>query len=1176
MEPARDRALTPQEKAQLKEKLALLKREYTRTFHRLKRAERAEKVKRYVKKTVAEQNLLLLQGKAEKDDTEPLGRSAHEGASGKVQVGPCSSASPPKPTYVSFKPEAEVFGPEDDLPQSSGSEHASKGCGRPCLSLERPVAGKRQSQLSRRKTRASWGAAFALEKREASSGSETLQREPASVGRSQSPVFKRRRSSQEALETGKMCLSATTEGGSSGITPVVPEPERSQETILPSLSHSLACRSSQAGRGASPDHPREAGILAFAEGAVAQADFQNARKEPALVEKEQVQGQAVEENPGGWAGSAVSGGPAPHVWLGEERTCREAENSGSYNGDSSISRPNAEGLGDRLEAGSPFLEGDSSAASPKNVLSSCTVVEGLLFPVEYYVRTTRRMSSCQREVNLEAVIQSQLGKSRRGKRLPHKETLAERGEGLPALGAHGATASPLPPASPSRVSGAVSRRSSCLAESEEILPPRGRGRLGRGASSCTSQDLLEVTRPEAASGLPPRGKEGSSGEGRAAAFQLNVELKRRARRGPAALRCRARRGLEAASEAALSSPVPEVASGLPASNGNSTLCLFESQLPEQDGNLGWPGPELGEAASPPDESPEASLDGGRGRRPQRSPSLSGSDFGASASTGTRKEEEEEEEGSLFKRLPSRLNVQEFCLPEEEFGLLKLEKCKPSPATSLEAPDAAESPGAPPCDGRTGPEPGATLREDSSGGPVPAGKEPSSPRWLPPGLLGKGFPSSEWLLSPALEGGSCPRESQLLTPAFPLVGATPASQALPPSQILSQTLSVAPSQGTPNAGRETGPLGEASSPPGSGTRRPRSQSQGKPSRGPEGEALSLEERQSPAAESLHHNRDTSEQKETTAKGPVEALDDCRREGRLQMTSKLQSFSGSCLVDVSTVEWEAAELCLVTATGRTVILWKHLDPDHWEAACTWHSAKVPVLRIIPLPGACCFVCVALGCLEVEELRFLLPSSEAGCFEQSLAKAGDVKALLGLQGRRLVTSCGSLQGQEVEVTSFSKAGRSRDRWALMAPEETLKAFAEVDGMEEALVGMTAVNSVVVWNVTSGQLLRRIPVGYSYPATLCPRAYSDLGLLFVVVSHPRSKESKSCGRPAFRLVALNPKTARSLGVMALSLPPGTGGRVPKNFEFLVALLKWDDRELLEILKADLWHEASPFNAQR
>lgn len=58
-------------------------------------------------------------------------------------------------------------------------------------------------------------------------------------------------------------------------------------------------------------------------------------------------------------------------------------------------------------------------------LDSCTLVEGLLFPAEYYVRTTRRMTSSQRQPDMQAVILSQLNTGRhgggrgRGRRLPH-------------------------------------------------------------------------------------------------------------------------------------------------------------------------------------------------------------------------------------------------------------------------------------------------------------------------------------------------------------------------------------------------------------------------------------------------------------------------------------------------------------------------------------------------------------------------------------------------------------------------------------------------------------------------------------------------------------------------------------------------------------------------------------
>ncbi|XP_051789337.1 partner and localizer of BRCA2 [Erpetoichthys calabaricus] len=71
---------------------------------------------------------------------------------------------------------------------------------------------------------------------------------------------------------------------------------------------------------------------------------------------------------------------------------------------------------DQLNLFSSPMISQSSTDSEESILSSSTIIEGLIFPAEYYVRTTRRMASCQRKVNLEAVIENQLGKSHKKSR----------------------------------------------------------------------------------------------------------------------------------------------------------------------------------------------------------------------------------------------------------------------------------------------------------------------------------------------------------------------------------------------------------------------------------------------------------------------------------------------------------------------------------------------------------------------------------------------------------------------------------------------------------------------------------------------------------------------------------------------------------------------------------------
>ncbi|CAO2583122.1 Partner and localizer of BRCA2 [Lemmus lemmus] len=63
-----------------------------------------------------------------------------------------------------------------------------------------------------------------------------------------------------------------------------------------------------------------------------------------------------------------------------------------------------------------------SPPSTESQIHSYTMLEGLLFPAEYYVRTTRRMSDCQKKIALEAVIQSHLGVKKKGLKNKNKAT----------------------------------------------------------------------------------------------------------------------------------------------------------------------------------------------------------------------------------------------------------------------------------------------------------------------------------------------------------------------------------------------------------------------------------------------------------------------------------------------------------------------------------------------------------------------------------------------------------------------------------------------------------------------------------------------------------------------------------------------------------------------------------
>ncbi|XP_030740228.2 partner and localizer of BRCA2 isoform X2 [Echinops telfairi] len=255
-------------------------------------------------------------------------------------------------------------------------------------------------------------------------------------------------------------------------------------------------------------------------------------------------------------------------------------------------------------------------------------------------------------------------------------------------------------------------------------------------------------------------------------------------------------------------------------------------------------------------------------------------------------------------------------------------------------------------------------------------------------------------------------------------------------------------------------------------------------------------------------------------------DSSNPGSLQLVSKLQNPAGSCSVDVSTMWWDSTgskESCIITACEYAVSLWKPLDTWQWEKVYTWHFTEIPVLQIVSMPDVCNFVCVALGNLEIREIRELFYSSNDVSEKQVLLKSGNIKAVLGLTKRRLVNSSGTLYDQQVEVMRFSEDGG---------------------------------------NLKTGQLLKKMHMGDSYQASVCHKAYAEMGLLFVVLSHPCANESERLGSPVFQLIVINPKTTLSVRVMLYCLPRGQAdrfleGEVKGNFAAAVltsgTIAVWD-----------------------
>ncbi|XP_070616999.1 partner and localizer of BRCA2 isoform X2 [Erythrolamprus reginae] len=914
------------------------------------RAERAAKVKNHIKETVAEENLLLGQEKAVRNHAGDLSQLSPEPTE-EGQAGiPCPGNSA-ETTPVLFKSRAL----ESSLPGTSSTRRTHHS-GRRVLfnTVELPLARKCSRHLAS-ETSGEPSEMLSLAER-----GELHAEQPRGPGEGPaSPCF---HGSSSPLDPGQRSPPESplqaSQGGSGDITPTMSDLDSAEQgrwgqSNIPGETQQIPSSFPHSSGWSSLDPLSPEGVSDC-------QDSPDVSMSCAGVQNEEMEEGKEDPDPAMTPGAIQRDGTVP---------------DGPREGMETGAPPSKETSGEGEGHSSPPLGG---VVPSEGVLSSCTVVEGLMFPLEYYVRMTRRLSRHQEEVNLEAVIQSQLGKGRKGRRATRKEQAA--------------------------------------------LPIR------------LSQELPKTDDGPSSTPRRPGGSPGAP-----ALSPKSVRSSRSLSRRSLRLRRRTQQRTSSNTDGGRSPPV------------------------------GSPGP-----ASPALRMVEDSA-----ALPLVPPSG---------------------EGSRLSWLPPSLPPQDFYLPDEDFGRLKSEKlrvCPEKPSGVWDVGGSVKSSASPPDE-------------------APPGEEAASGQTLLPGL--KGSPSAlssrKLLLSPALEGG----RSLSQTPDFPLVGATPASLEPSPSVLGASPLQAA------------GP-----SDPGRATVQPRSPGAAGINR------KSKEESVDPLDKLLERGKEPPRQSGPVEEIRREAPAGTPREGNLELTSKLKNGSGSCLVDMSTVWWGAAdfvELCVVTAEETSISLWRPLELGQWGTVHTWPFAKLPVLQIVPLSGAHSVVCAMLGRLETAEIRLLFHSSEDGCAKEELLKAGNINAVLGLTDRKLVSSCWSLQGQEVEIFSFSEMGRSHQRWALMPPEETVLAFADVAGLQEALLGMTAMNCIVLWNLGTGQLLSKIPVGWSFPASVCHKAYSDSGLLFLVFSHPHAKDSQQPGNPAFQVVALNPKTARSSGVTLLTPPPGIQGR--------------------------------------
>ncbi|XP_030727370.2 partner and localizer of BRCA2 isoform X7 [Globicephala melas] len=639
-----------------------------------------------------------------------------------------------------------------------------------------------------------------------------------------------------------------------------------------------------------------------------------------------------------------------------------------------------------------------SPVSTENQTHSCTVLEGLLFPAEYYVRTTRRMSDCQREVALEAVIQSHLDVRKKGFKNKNKESakklnVSNEETNQSEIKMSDTYAEQLSSKSPQKLLSLTEVNSPAGPTKNDfsgkaVTQPSGRKRKGRRKSVCTPLlDHHELLLPTSGTSGVNRSKE-------------EVALHR---------------------------------------DQNEKAIIHE-----KEGHC------------------------------QKEDSLSYSNYVyLSLDDDAFSSPVHKSETLNLKHLSPFLKITDFQLPDEDFGPLKLEKLK-SCSEKLMEPFGSKIYGEGHLKGGN-----CVAVEQLTAKQITIEKEDGKEELIIlPGKAHpkmphqksqpqeKGLSSSILLFTPVNTVASDDNDrptADLCSPAFPVLGSTPAFGSQAHGEKVSAEV-VGQACSTPQLSHLKAAVSLASdhkqfwsSPPKLDSSLHVAGREGQPSRdcdsGPQATALPIES-STYKENQLRGNMCQELRKHSTEQTEIADVPACDslNPGTLQLVSKLKNPSGSCSVDVSAVWWEIAgfrERCIVTACEYVVSLWKPRDTWQWEKIYSWHFAEVPVLQIVLVPDVCNLVCVALGNLEIREIRALLCSPDGKSEKQVLLSSGNIKAVLGLTKRRLVSSSGTLCDQQVEIMTFAEDGG---------------------------------------NLKTGQLLKKMHIGDSYQASVCHKAYSEM----------------------------------------------------------------------------------------
>ncbi|KAA0722568.1 Partner and localizer of BRCA2 [Triplophysa tibetana] len=198
---------------------------------------------------------------------------------------------------------------------------------------------------------------------------------------------------------------------------------------------------------------------------------------------------------------------------------------------------------------------------------------------------------------------------------------------------------------------------------------------------------------------------------------------------------------------------------------------------------------------------------------------------------------------------------------------------------------------------------------------------------------------------------------------------------------------------------------------------------------------------------------------------------------------------------------------------------------------HTFK-SVMSLQAIPDSSGLLCVTLGDLEIREARVLCCQSMDGPFTQNVVCKDALQAVEGVSDCRLVCCSTPGEQQKVTVITLSKEGRIEKTLSLVPGKQNIRTLATVEGEKDALIGWTECKTLLIWSMKSGHLLQTIYLEKTLPMTNCMRGYSYRGVLCLLLQNTGNVCEEKSNTTLFALIATNPLTGKHITLTCISSP--------------------------------------------